>query len=380
MRIGIITGEYPPMQGGVGAYSRIIAKTLVEQGHDVFVLSNNTTRETNPSITLSNTIKKWNLVSLRAVRRWVLANQLDVVNLQYQTAAFDMSPWIHFLPNYLHGIPFVTTFHDLLFPYLSPKAGPLRDWIVMRLARTSAGVIATNQEDMLRLQHLPYSRLIPIGSNILTDLPDDFDKKKLRESVGAAEEDFIMAHFGFMNRSKGIETLLLAMSKLRDKGFPVRLVMIGGRTGSSDPTNAAYADEIDALIDKLNLNDFIHWTGFVGDEQVTSCFAISDAVVLPFSDGISYRRGSLMAAIQHGCAIVSTQPKLDIPIFVHGENMLLFPISDVDTLVKQMKSLMADPVQRERLREGALELSGHFDWDEITRECLSLFEEVSETA
>ena len=45
------------------------------------------------------------------------------MNIQYQTAAYGMSPFIHFLPDALRPIPVVTTFHDLRFPYLFPKAG-----------------------------------------------------------------------------------------------------------------------------------------------------------------------------------------------------------------------------------------------------------------
>ena len=134
MRIGIVTGEYPPMQGGVGAYSHILAQTFAVQGHDVFVFSSDKTGENDPAIQLTNPVKRWRWGSLRAVKQWAQTQRLDVINLQYQTAAFGMSPWIHFLPDYLREIPFVTTFHDLLFPYLFPKAGPLRDWIVMRLA------------------------------------------------------------------------------------------------------------------------------------------------------------------------------------------------------------------------------------------------------
>jgi glycosyltransferase involved in cell wall biosynthesis len=139
MRIGIVTGEYPPMEGGVGAYTRILARTLAQQGHEVFVFSSSQAREDHPEITLTNSVAHWGPGSLRALHRWSRSVQPDVVSLQFETAAYGMSPWIHFLPDVLRGVPVVTTFHDLLFPYLFPKAGRLRDWIVMRLARASAG-------------------------------------------------------------------------------------------------------------------------------------------------------------------------------------------------------------------------------------------------
>ena len=128
MRIGLVTGEYPPMVGGVGAYSQILANELVQQGHYVSVFSSRAAQSIDPNISLYNTVEKWGLTSLRALQVWANVEQLDIVNLQFQTAAFGMSPWIHFLPDYIRHIPVVTTFHDLRHPYLFPKAGKLRDW------------------------------------------------------------------------------------------------------------------------------------------------------------------------------------------------------------------------------------------------------------
>ena len=50
MRIGMITGEYPPMQGGVGAFTRILAGELAAQGHDLFVLSRDGTQSDDPRV------------------------------------------------------------------------------------------------------------------------------------------------------------------------------------------------------------------------------------------------------------------------------------------------------------------------------------------
>ncbi len=376
MRIGIVTGEYPPMQGGVGAYSQVLAQTFARQGHAVLVFSSPTAGHHPPEIPLTDTVDGWGFASLRAVKRWARDNRLDVVNVQFQTAAFHMSPWMHFLPHFVRDVPVVTTFHDLRFPYLFPKAGPLRDWIVMHLARASSGVIVTNHEDFARVRHLSHAALIPIGSNILAPLPAEYERDDWRTRAGAARGDFLLAHFGFVNRSKGLETLLHSLAELHAQNAPVRLLMIGGRTGTSDPTNAAYADEIDALIARLDLAPCIHWTGFVDDKAVSAYLAASDAVALPYQDGASFRRGSLMAAIHHGCAIIATQPQVAIPTFIDGETMLLIPPGDSAALSGAVLRLRDSPDLRDHLRQGAKRLSAQFDWSQIARDCVSFFERV----
>jgi glycosyltransferase involved in cell wall biosynthesis len=374
MRIGIITGEYPPMQGGVGAYSRVLALTLAGQGHDVFIFSTAGTQESDPNLELTVSPKRrWGYATLNRVRRWAHNKHLDVVNLQYQTAAYTMSGWIHFMPEAIGDIPVVTTFHDLLYPYLFPKAGELRLWIVRRLAHASAGVIVTNQEDLTQLEDHPTIQMIPIGSNIDPTLPPGFDVHGWQRQVGIeGGQDMLLVHFGFINRSKGLETLLHALAQLRRQGIDIKLVMLGGRTGSSDPTNVAYADEIDTLILDLDLYDHVYWTGFVEDYEV-SLYLKSGVVVLPFRDGASYRRGSLMAAIQHGCTIITTEPTVDVPAFKHEENMLLVPVGDTVALAGAIRRVYIDGDLAADLSEGADHLARQFDWGTIAQTCVSLY-------
>lgn len=378
MHMGMVTGEYPPMEGGVGAYTRVLARALVEQGHTVSIFTNQAASCTDPGIHLTAAAKSWGLDTVRQLNKWVSARQIDVLNVQYQTAAYQMSPWVHFIPNLIHTAPVITTFHDLLPPYLFPKAGRLRQQIVFHLARASAAVVATNPEDFQRVQHLPGAELIPIGSNILTEPPSDFDRVAWRQQAGATDDDFLIGHFGFVNRSKGLELLLDALHAQRGRGLPWKLVMIGGRTGTSDPTNAAYVSEIDVYIDRLNLTPIVHWTGFVDDAEVSAYLKAVDVVVLPYRDGASYRRGSLMAAIQHGCAIITTQPQAPTPTFEDGRNMLLVPRSDSAAIMlgERMVQTYQSPELRDKLRQGAAQLKHEFDWSQIARDIVALSERI----
>lgn len=374
MRIGIITGEYPPHQGGVGAYSQIIARTLAAQGHDVFVFTHHAAAPDN-RVHVTPSVRHWNLSAIRAANQWAHEMRLDVVNVQYQTAAYAMSPFIHVLPDIIRRIPVVTTFHDLRYPYLFPKAGRLREWIVNHLARRSDGVIVTNHEDAAQLADLRNLALIPIGSNITVEPPPNNGSDTWRAKAGAQSDDFLIAYFGFANRSKGLDVLLDSLAQLRADGVPARLLMIGGRTGSSDPTNAAYADAIDAQIEALGLVQFARWAGYVDETAVAAYLHAADAVALPFLDGASFRRGTLMAAIHHGCAIVTTQPNIPIPEF-SDEQMLFVPPGDKSALAAALRRLYDSPDLRARLRAGARTLAPRFDWAQIACDTTDFFERV----
>jgi glycosyltransferase involved in cell wall biosynthesis len=287
-----------------------------------------------------------------------------------------MSPWIHFLPHFTK-IPVVTTFHDLRHPYLFPKAGGLRDKVVMHLAQKSAGVIVTNHEDYERVAQLPCKTLIPIGSNIRKPLPDNYDVEDWRAYADAYPNEFLIAYFGLFNQTKGVETLLDSLADLRAKGAPARLVMVGGGLGSNDPTNAAYLDSIKAKVQQLGLEPYIHWTGYLEDEPAVGAYLnASDVVALPFADGASYRRGSLMAAIQYSCAIISTTPTVEIPTFKHSENMLLVPRGDKTGLTQALDRVRQSDDLQARLRQGTGELRKEFNWAKITEQTLKFFEQA----
>lgn len=369
----MISGEYPPMPGGVGDFTRMLAQRLVRRGHDVRLLCRAGCRDETLAM---STVESWGFGGTASIRAWVRRIQPDVVNMQFQTAAYDMSPLVHFLPGLIDA-PFVTTFHDLRFPYLFPKAGRLRDWIVMRLARASTGVITTNQEDDARLQALPRRRVIPIGSNIRPQTVSAALREQIRQKLGAMPGSFVLGHFGFLNALKGIDYLLEALSALRMSGRDLRLVFIGGRPGNPEAgAESDYVSRLNASIKRLNLCDAVHWTGYLDEAEVAAWLGAVDLLALPFADGASYRRSSLMAAIAQGCAILTTQPAVDVPAFQHGDNLWLVAPRSAEAIAQGIQALMADAGRICQLREGAKALRRRFDWDLIASETAEFYREV----
>lgn len=381
MRIGQITGEYPPMQGGVGAFTQELSRALAAQGHEIFIFTDHRASppQNNGAIQVTADAHSWRWSTLGRIGRWTAAHRLDVVNIQYQAAAYNMSAFVHILPMRLDGVAVVTTFHDLLVPYLFPKAGPLRTQAVLTLARSSDGVIVTNPVDQERLvstntaQHL---RHIPIGSNIAPSPPHGYNRAVWRDAHGFQPSDVVVGYFGFLNASKGIETLLQGIKIARGNGLPVKLLMIGGRTGTSDPTNIVFAREIDELIERLDLSDHVHWTGFVDDEQVSGHLKAVDMVALPYRDGVSFRRGSLMAALTHGCAIITTRPEFNTPELEGDRAARLIPPDSPTALAVAIEDLAENPALCEQMSRSAAALAAQFTWDTIAARTSEFFEQL----
>ncbi|MBI3762512.1 MAG: glycosyltransferase family 4 protein [Chloroflexi bacterium] len=323
-------------------------------------------------------ISHWNWPSLLQVRRLARELELDVIDIQYQAAAYGMTPPIHFLPR-VTGVTSLVTFHDLRVPYLFPKAGRLRRRAVLGLARGADGAIVTNPEDEATLMRAGGVRRIarvPIGSNIAPELPADYSREEWRRRLGFAPDDFLIGYFGFLNASKGGEILIGALAKLAAEGRPAHLLLIGGRTGTSDPTNADYGDQVDALARDLGVELITHRTGFVTPPEVSAHLTACDAVVLPYRDGVSFRRGSFMAALAHGCAIVSTAPAVPLSELRDSENIRLVPPDDPVACAAAIAELRASPELRRRLSQGARSLAMEFTWDKIAARTVDVFRAV----
>jgi len=387
MRIGLITGEYPPMQGGVGDFTRELGRALAALGHDVHVLTSappgtqHTSRFTfhvsRRPVTVHHNVHAWRWGCWRQILALAEDLGLEVLDLQYQAAAYRMHPAINFVPRRRGRPPVVVTFHDLKVPYLFPKAGPLRWQVVRMLACRADGVIVTNREDEMVLsrtaRHVSRFARIPIGSNIAPRLPGGYDRDTWRARWGLGPGDLLLGYFGFLNERKGGEDLVETFAALVAWGLPAHLLFVGGRVGSSDSTNLAYAERVDQLIFERGLAERVHRTGFVSPEEVSASLAAVDVCVLPYRDGVSLRHGSLHACLAHGRPIVTTRPAVAISELCDGENVLLVEPHDPEGLARAVRRLVTDPALRARLEAGAAALTAEFAWERIARDTVAFF-------
>ncbi len=368
------------MEGGVADFTAILARHMAAQGAQVAVLTSTEGAPRNHRwATLFPWVRTWNAWTLwQALRAIERDFQPEIINIQYQTAAFGMRPSINFLPR-LTQVPCIVTFHDLKVPYLFPKAGRLRQWVNYELARSCRAVIVTNAEDWAALEGWPGIRqkaLIPIGSNVSPEYPEGYNRALWRTRYSLGEEALVLGYFGFLNASKGGEDLIAALAALVRAGYDAYLLMIGGAVGASDTTNIAYLSRVREAIIAYNLSSRVIWTGYLSNQGVSAAFGIVDICVLPYRDGVSFRRGSLMAALAHGLPIVSTQPRIPMSELVHGENIFLVPPGEPNRLAEAIMRLADDPALRARLRDGARALSRRFRWEEIAKRTLQLYDET----
>lgn len=443
MSVALLSPEYPPLRGGIGDYTARLAAALRASGCAVRVLTSRAAvrrawaEGAGPGSDVLGVAGRWGWSSIARIA--AAAGGCHALHVQYQTAAYGMHPAVSALPLRLRqrrpDLRLVTTFHDLLPPYLFPGAGPLRHLPAALLAAASHRVVLTAPQSAdappLRLLRrlaprvLSKLRLVPIGSNLPEDAPPDYDRATWRRRLGVGLGEPLLGFFGFQHPSKGLDTVwhALVQPALRD----VRLVLVGAPAGASDATSTAHAAQLDRLAAALGIGERVVRTGCVPPAEAAAYLLAADLVVLPFSDGASFQRGSLVAALALGLPLLTTarpnppappgrgegatrrrgeeetratllasSPHRRVsasllvegstdgadafPSLVHGTHAWLVPPGDATALAGAARALLDDPLRRAELGAGARDLARFFRWERIAAAHLALYRELAEEA
>jgi glycosyltransferase involved in cell wall biosynthesis len=178
-----------------------------------------------------------------------------------------------------------------------------------------------------------------------------------RKQIGTHQDVFVVGYVGrlqTLGMSKGLDTLIDAISRLQDRGL--RLLVVGG----PEDTVVDYRAQWQAH--GLSSEYFIY-AGQVAAEAVPVYLAACDvlAMPLPFTEHFAQFSSPMklfeyMAAGASGAAILATDLPSWSDVVQDGVHALLVPPSDSAAMAAALKRLRDDPVLCRRLGAAASEL------------------------
>lgn len=377
----VISGTWPPLPCGVGDYSSKLCEHLVRLGIRVQVL---TSKHARPDFYLAGEsllevhtrIDRWSWPALRIVEQTVRETKPDFILFQWPTANYGRSLAVNFLPGILKKkfpeIPLLTTLHE--FRYFRP-------WTQMRVIpalRYSDRVILVDPQDgeNIKKKHTWVSarlRFIPIGSNV-PPVAASFDRGQQRTVLGIQPKDFVVAFFGFANPPKGLETLFSAIRLLREKYPYVKLLLLPQLS-----SQVKYHQHLLQQLKKLDLIDHTIQLEYARPRLAAEILAGADCAVLPFADGASLKRGSMLACLEQALPVITTIPKQKkyFP-FLDRKHMLLVPPGDVTAIIQAVEMLLQEPKLKKALSEQLREPLRAYAWDTIAKQHCALLAELQE--
>lgn len=334
MKIAMVTGSYPPEPCGVGDYTAKLAQSLITKGVTVNI----------------PTDIRWGLLDVHSAAAKVKAAAPDIIHIQYPTRGYGYKLGPQALN--LRVKPCVVTLHEVSQAHL------LRQLSLYPFALGAKRLIFTSAYEMnYALKWAPWlanrSSVIPIGSVI--SAPVDASAKDLDDIV----------YFGLIRPKKGLEQVIRLADLARSEGVSLRVRIIGSVDSKLQP----YLEDL--RLASMGLP--VTWELGLPEPEVANLLARSRIAYMPFPDGASERRSSLLALLLNGVATVSTKGAFTTGAMAEA---LAFAETPEEAL-GVIKGLMADSGKRELLAHKARGYARRHDWDDVASKHLELYQRVS---
>jgi len=369
LNICIISGAFPPCRDGIGDYTARLIGGLRKENVRVSLITSKEEQilkylKENNIENVFPIIKRWNIFAVFSILEFAAEGKFDIIHLQFPSSRYRRTFFLCFLPVLL-GLflrkKTVVTLHEFSISYPINK---LRQ-IILGLGSSKVVLTDNNEIEKFPAFFIAGKRkicFIPIGSNIDIYKADSEEKEEFFKKTGLSKQAKIIAFFGFIHSNKGLDCLLKAVKKVEACGISVQLLIMS----QLDFETNAYHARIKKLIGTLELDKTVFITGYLSPEEVSKFLSFSDICALPFNDGATLRRGTLMAALSHGKAVISTHAGGNDSLqLIDRKNILLVPSGNAQALAEAIKTICTDDNLRRKIEEGAFCLSKDFSWDKI---------------
>ena len=281
----------------------------------------------------------WTMPHLPGLLRAVRDARPDAILLQYPTDAFARSLSVHAFALLQRSAPLIVTLHEF------SAAHPLRRLSLAALLAPAAAVVTTTsgEADQLCAWYpwlRPRVQVIPVGATT----PARTWRPSARREV---------VYFGQVRPEKGLEEFIAVQARLAAAGSDASFTIIGSRV----PLFASYFDRIADAARERNIEIV---TGLNSD-AVADRLSRATLALLPYPDGASMRRTSLLAAAMCGLPIVTrtsgeTPPELAA---------LLASANGATEMAMLVSDHLGSPAALKAAHENSCRLAAMVSWDTI---------------
>ncbi|GAC1332305.1 MAG: hypothetical protein NVSMB26_11750 [Beijerinckiaceae bacterium] len=181
---------------------------------------------------------------------------------------------------------------------------------VTHVLYSSPGVRAQHRGTWLGRWLPVKTSLVPIPPNIAPPKGVNRRAKPGHDAVetlaaARAAGRLVIGHFGSIYPRKRSDRILGIAAELKRRGHNVLLAYIGDFVRGSDTIEAVFAQRIA----ELDLTDDVLVTGYIEvHADVYAALAETDVLVYAFDEGLTSRRGSVLAALLSGRPVVVNRP------------------------------------------------------------------------
>lgn len=331
MKVALITGSYPPDVCGVGDYTEKLKQNLAAQKVEVALIYG----------------YKWKFRELFKIHRDIIKKSVNVVHIQYPTVGFGFSLVPQVLALICRNV--IVTIHEVSQAHILRKLSLYPFFIFSRQ------LIFTSEFEKNYAQRMaPWikkkSSIIFIGSNIGSN-PQKLHERK-REIV----------NFGIIRPGKGIEKVI-ELAKILDKDkFKVRII---------GKVEEKFKDYLDSL--KRISSNHITWNVNLDEQKVEKLLGEAKYAYLPFPDGASERRGSLLATLVNKVITFTTKG----PYTTDKLERAVIIVGSAEDLIEKLEAIESNEKEYEGIIQSSSDYIKNLSWNNIAEQHLKLYQKIS---
>lgn len=345
----ILTGEYPPDLGGVADYTRIVAEALVEAGDEVHVWTPSTGSAPAYSggVCVHPLPDRYSPISLVQLQREIAAIPHPYrLLLQYTPNAFGLLGTNYLFAFWLAAqrIRASIMFHELYMPLTRDHptkynalavAQRVMLALVMQCAERAFVSIPEWGNQLDSYGNGQSIQWLPIFSNIGREF-DLMRRDAVRDKYLGGGSGVLLGHFGtYGSLISSLMMELVAPTLERDARR--RWLLMG--SGSE-----AFAAKVLQL--HPSLIGRVHATGTLERGELAAHLSSCELLIQPYPDGVSTRRGSLIAGMCLGVPTVSSVGPLSEPFWLEKKPILIAPEPTGAAMLTVVEQALADPAFR----------------------------------
>ena len=310
-RVVMVSGAYPPDVCGVGDYTERLM-THAPANWQLFVA------------------RDWSRRSAKDIVRRLFACRPDAVVIQYPTQGYGWS----LVPHLLALLGRVTGRYKaaLALHEFSSLSGKAQAALALASHAATQVIFTTEVERDRARGHRLFDRDVPTSViGILSNIPQDPDPP----AFGDRRID--LAYFGHIRPNKGLEDFLDVMASMRASEPQVHIAVIGEIPTGYEAFGAMVAARCKTIGAELILG--------LDDTAAGRTLADVRLLYLPFHDGVSARRGSVLAGFGNG-AIVATRIGEATPAALKDAVVACAGTTDDVAILRDMLRLAPEPAAR----------------------------------
>jgi len=350
-----IVGEGTPQSGGMCAHATVLTDGLAETGVRVHVWLAEVTElmSRSPDITIHRTLGTVSIPDLwrtgRALNRFKKARLLiywvpHAFGLKSMNVPFCIWLWFRsmFHRNRVELLvqECFLDFANSWKQYAAAFVHRVMTIILLNAADHVWGALA-DYEDQLRPYALGKSvpfQWLPVPSNVAV-IENPAAVQEIRTKF--APDGLLLGHFGTFGT--GIKGLLEDIVPCLLRGVNGSLVLLG-------PGGETFRDALLRMFP--DLNGRIHATGYLTDTELSYHLNACDVMIQPYPDGITGRRGSILAPLAHGRPIVTNASPRTETLWAESGAVIIAATTPAEFL-NAVRRLEKDPAEWSRISSAA---------------------------